>query len=83
MISEVPPLVCDSVMSDEMAGYMKELSIPGLTHVTDTSASASEDFATIAVKVPSVFMYLSAGYMDERGMPLLTTRKSGSMKMSV
>ncbi len=46
---------------------MEELPIPGLTPVPDTSASASEDFATIAAKVPSVFMYLSAGYMDERG----------------
>ena len=67
MISEVPPLVCDSVMTDEVVGYMQELPIPGLTPVSDTSASASEDFASIAEKVPSVFMYLSAGYMDERG----------------
>ena len=57
MISEVPPLVCNPAMTDEI----------GLTPVPDTSASASEDFATIAEKVPSVFMYLSAGYMDERG----------------
>lgn len=48
---------------------MKALPIPGLTPVPDTSASASEDFAAIAEKIPSVFMYLSAGYMDERGMP--------------
>lgn len=67
MISEVPPLVCDSVMTNEMVSYMEELQIPDLTPVPDMSASASEDFATIAEKVPSVFMYLSAGYMDERG----------------
>lgn len=67
MISEVPPLICDPVMTEEIASYMKELPIPNLTPVPDTSASASEDFATIAEKVPSVFMYLSAGYMDERG----------------
>lgn len=67
MISEVPTLVCDSTMTNEIVGYMKELPIPGLTPVPDMSASASEDFATIAAKVPSVFMYLSAGYMDERG----------------
>lgn len=67
MISEVPPLICDSAMTDEVVGYMEELPIPGLTPVPDTSASASEDFATIAEKVPSVYMYLSAGYMDERG----------------
>ncbi|MBO4997057.1 MAG: amidohydrolase [Lachnospira sp.] len=67
MVSEVPPLICDSAMTDEIVGYMEELAIPGLTPVPDTTASASEDFATIAEKVPSVFMYLSAGYMDERG----------------
>ena len=66
-ISQVPPLVCDPVMTDEMVRYMKELPIPDLTPVPNTSASASEDFATIAEKVPSVYMYLSAGYMDERG----------------
>ena len=46
---------------------MRELPIPGLTPVPEMSASASEDFAVIAEKVPSVFLYLSAGYPDERG----------------
>ena len=46
---------------------MKELDIPGLTPHGGVSASASEDFAVIAERVPSVFMYLSAGYLDERG----------------
>ncbi len=67
MIFEVPPLVCDPAMTDKIAGYMEELPIPGLLPVPGTSTSASEDFAAIAEKVPSVFMYLSAGYMDERG----------------
>lgn len=67
MTSQVPPLVCDSAMTDKIVGYMQELPIPGLTPIPDMSASASEDFATIAEKVPSVFMYLSAGYLDERG----------------
>ncbi len=67
MISEVPPLICDSALTKEMIGYMKELEIPGLTGYPGITSSASEDFALIAEKVPSVFMYLSAGYMDERG----------------
>ena len=67
MLSQVPPLVCDAAMTDEMVSYMQELPIPGLTPVPDISASASEDFATIVEKVPSVYMYLSAGYLDERG----------------
>ena len=67
MISEVPPLICDPKMTDEIVGFMNEMNIPGLTPYPDVSASASEDFAVIAEKVPSTFMYLSAGYQDERG----------------
>lgn len=67
MISEVPPLICNPMLTDEVVGYMQELGIPGLTPYPGISASASEDFAVIAEKVPSTFMYLSAGYLDERG----------------
>lgn len=67
MISEVPPLVCDSKLTKEVVGYMEELKIPGLIPYPDVSSSASEDFAVIAEKVPSSFLYLSAGYLDERG----------------
>ena len=63
----VPPLICDQAMTEEIVSYMKELDIPGLTPYPGVSASASEDFAVIAERVPSVFMYLSAGYLDERG----------------
>lgn len=67
MISQVPPLVCDPKLTEEIVGYMEEMGIPGLTPCPGISTSASEDFATIAEKVPSTFMYLSAGYLDERG----------------
>lgn len=67
MISEVPPLICNPKLTDEVVGYMQELGIPRLTPYPGISASASEDFAVIAEKVPSTFMYLSAGYLDERG----------------
>ena len=67
MISEVPPLICDPALTEQIVGYMKELDIQGMMPYPDVSASASEDFANIAEKVPSTFMYLSAGYMDERG----------------
>lgn len=67
MLSEVPPLICNPAFTNEMVGYMKELPIPGLMEYPGISASASEDFALIAEKVPSAFMYLSAGYLDERG----------------
>ena len=67
MISEVPPLICNPQMTDEIVSYMEEMQIPGLTPYPGVSASASEDFATIAEKIPSTFIYLSAGYTDERG----------------
>ena len=55
------------MISKEVVGYMKELEIPNLIPHPDVSSSASEDFAVIAEKVPSSFLYLSAGYLDERG----------------
>lgn len=66
-LSAVPPLVCDSKLAEEMAGYMKELDVPGLKAYPGMKANASEDFAVIAEKLPSVFMYLSSGFDDERG----------------
>jgi metal-dependent amidase/aminoacylase/carboxypeptidase family protein len=41
---------------------------PGATPSPGIAASASEDFACIAEKIPSVFIYLSAGYPDDRGL---------------
>lgn len=67
MISEVPPLICNPELTEQIASFMKELDIPGMTPYSGVSASASEDFANIAEHVPSTFMYLSAGYMDKRG----------------
>ena len=63
----VPTLVCDAALTNEMVGYMKELPIPGLMGVPNISASASEDFALITEQIPSAYLYLSAGYQDERG----------------
>ncbi|MGN1416814.1 MAG: M20 family metallopeptidase [Oscillospiraceae bacterium] len=65
VLSDVPPLVCDKAFTEEMAGYMNELGIA--KPFPDMKANASEDFAVIAEAVPSAFMYLSAGFTDERG----------------
>lgn len=67
MLSEVPPLICDPALTTEFAGYMKEIPFPGNTEYPGMSASASEDFALIAEQIPSTMMYLSAGFLDERG----------------
>ena len=63
----VGPLVCDAALTKEMVGYMTALPIPGLTPYPGVTASASEDFALVSEQIPSTFMYLSAGYLDERG----------------
>lgn len=67
VLSAVPPLVCDKNLTEEMVGYIADLGIPGAAPVPGIAASASEDFAVIADKVPGVFMHISAGFPDERG----------------
>ncbi len=67
MLSGVAPLICNPDLTEEFVGYMKELKIPGMMPYPGIEASASEDFASIAERVPSTFMYLSAGFTDERG----------------
>ena len=66
-LSQVPPLICDSEFTEQIAAYMQEMNIPGMTPHPNMQANASEDFAIIAEKIPSAFIYLSAGFPDERG----------------
>ena len=75
MVSEVPPLICDPKLTEEMVGYMDALGIPGATPYPGICASASEDFAVIADRIPAVFMHLSAGYTDDRGLAPLHNPK--------
>lgn len=63
-LSAVAPLVCEPDLTEQMVSYLKEMKLEGYG---DISANASEDFANIAEKVPSTFIYLSAGFTDERG----------------
>ena len=67
MTGGVGPLISDAALTKEMVGYMNELPIPGLMGYPGITASASEDFAVVAEQIPSVFMYISAGFLDERG----------------
>ena len=67
MLSQVPPLICDPKLTEQIVGYMQQLEIPGAMPYPGIAASASEDFASIAEKIPGVFLYLSAGFPDDRG----------------
>ena len=64
ILSSIPPLCCDGELTKELSGYVQEL---GITVRDGIEASASEDFALIAEKIPSVYFYLMAGFADERG----------------
>lgn len=65
--TSVPPLICDPQLTKEFVGYMAAMNIPGATPHSGIAASASEDFAAIAERIPSTFIYLSAGFPDDRG----------------
>lgn len=67
MISDVPAMISDGDLTRELVGYMQELPVVGQRSVNGVSGSGSEDFALISEEIPSVFMNLSAGYLDERG----------------
>lgn len=66
-LASVPPLLCSRSFTEQMVKYMLELPVPANTPVADMQASASEDFACIAEKLPAAMFYISAGYEDERG----------------
>lgn len=63
----VPPLVCDGDTVREMMGYLREMDIPGFAEYPGIASSASEDFALVAERVPTAFIYLASGFADERG----------------
>lgn len=67
VLSDVPPLICDKKLTETMANCIGESDIPHMQPIPGMKASASEDFAVIAEKVPSAFIYLSAGFSDRRG----------------
>ena len=67
MISEIPSLISDQKLVDEMIGYIRELNIENMMEYPGVTANGSEDFALIAERVPSAYMYLGAGFQDERG----------------
>lgn len=62
-----PVLKCDNSLVNEMVGYIKALSLDGAEFIDGMRATASEDFAYVAQKIPSAYIYLSAGFDDERG----------------
>jgi len=67
MTSSAPALVCDEKLTQDIVGYIETLPLPSKNFVSDIKAAASEDFAYVAQMRPSAYIYLSAGFDDERG----------------
>jgi amidohydrolase len=67
MTSGVPPLICDKTLTDKVVNYLQELNVPNAMGQPGITSSASEDFATVAQEIPGCFVYLSAGFPDQRG----------------
>lgn len=60
----IGPLVNDVTLSDEMSNFCREMLGEDNVRMVPTS-SGSEDFTEIAVRVPSVMLYLGAGSIEE------------------
>ena len=62
----LPPMIADTETADSAGKYLKELLGQGAMRVpSGTQGGGSEDFAHVAVKVPSVPMFLAAGNSKE------------------
>ncbi len=64
-VSQVPPLVCDPKLVDDIVRYMGELEIPGMQGREGVVSCASEDFSVLTSRMPASFMYLSAGFPED------------------
>ena len=64
-LSSVPALTNDAAVADEIAGYLKEI-LPAESIVNiDSKGMGSEDFASIAAEVPSVYFIIGAGTKEQ------------------
>jgi len=66
LTSDVPPLLFGKEFTRDMVSYIGQLQLPGARPYAGIQSNASEDFAAVAEKVPSAFLYLSAGFADGR-----------------
>lgn len=64
MLSEVPPLICNQKLADEMLGYLDQVPVPNKYSVPGVKSSASDDFAEITERVPGGYMFLAGGFAD-------------------
>ena len=77
-----PPLICDPATTDDFVKYMRELDLPGAMEYPNISASASEDFAFVAERVPSAFIFCPAAIWTSAEIIPRTIRRCSSTRKS-
>lgn len=65
--ASVPPLVCEKDLTLKACEYIKSCGVPVNSFIDNLATPASDDFALITERIPSTYIYLSAGFSDERG----------------
>ena len=65
--SAAPVLKCNAELTKDMVRYINDMPLLSKTFIADMQATASEDFAYVAQMLPTAYIYLSAGFDDERG----------------
>ncbi len=63
----VPTLICDEKLTQFARKCIENCGVPWRGSKDDISVPASDDFALLAERMPSVYVYLSAGFADSRG----------------
>ena len=65
--ASVPPLVCNRKFTEKVIGFLRDLDIENYKEIPDINVTASDDFSLITDKIPSAYIYLACGFLDERG----------------
>lgn len=64
-IASAPPLINDTALVNEMAGYAKSLVGESSVYLTDEGGMGSEDFASCTYELPCAYLLLGAGTKKE------------------
>ena len=67
MLTENPMLVCDAPVTNAFVRMLSDM--PSVTLHGGIHASGSDDYAEITSKIPSAYLFLSAGYPDKPSFP--------------
>lgn len=62
MLADNPPLRCNEALTAEMVQYLQQLPFTAFHEAV--SVSGSDDFAQITARIPSAYLYLSAGFPE-------------------